>query len=92
MTLHRSTPTAQAWRRLRTGGFRQVELNLAGWTAVFGPGAIAGAVGGIVFDRPLIFAVAAGIIGGWLVAVLVDRWRWSGDLAPSLGAELGRAA
>lgn len=63
--------------QLRTGGFRQVELNIAGWAAVLGPGALVGLVGGIVLDRSLLVAVPAGTICSWLVAVSVDRWRWS---------------
>lgn len=63
--------------QLRPGGFRQVELNAAGWNAVLGPGALVGLAGGIAFDRSLLLAVPAGAICSWFVAVSVDRWRWS---------------
>ncbi|MBI4935092.1 MAG: hypothetical protein HY828_14510 [Actinobacteria bacterium] len=77
MSLRRATPTAHIARWLRTGGFRQIDLNIAGWTAVLAPGAAVGLVSGILLDQVLLIAVPAGLVCSWLVAVSIDRWRWS---------------
>lgn len=75
-TLRRATPVARAGSWLRTGGFRQADLNAAGWAAVLAPGAAVGLVFAIGFDQPLIVGVVAGATFSWLIALSVDRWRW----------------
>ena len=85
-TLRRSTPIARAGSWLRTGGFRQVDLNAAGWAAVLAPGAAVGLVFAIGFDQSLIVVVVAGATFSWLIALSVDRWRW---LRSGCGYDIG---
>ena len=97
VTLRRSTGGARILARVRDIlGFRQVGLNVAGWGAVLGPGALVGLVGGIALGRSLMVAVPAGAIVSWASALSADRWKWSrsecgydlGDLRPDVMADL----
>lgn len=74
--LYRSSWSGSALAVARTGGFRQVELNAAGWAVVLAPGAFLGAVGGVVLHRSLWLTAPAGAMCSWMIAVLVDGRRW----------------
>ena len=75
---------SQALRRLacfgRCGGFRMIELNLAGWLAVLAPGVLIGVVVAEVLGGDRLVGGALGLSLWWGTALTVDffRWRQSG--------------
>lgn len=62
-------------RGRRPGGFRTVELNLAGWSTLVAAGLAAGGLS-VVAGSPPAVALPAGVVVAWLVAVVLDTVRW----------------
>lgn len=57
------------------GGFRTVELNLAGWSTLVAAGLAAGGLS-VVAGTPPVVALPAGVVAAWLVALVLDTVRW----------------
>ena len=57
------------------GGFRSVELNLAGWATLAAAGLAAGALSAVA-GTPVEIALPAGVVMAWLVALVLDTVRW----------------
>lgn len=57
------------------GGFRTVELNLAGWATLAAAGLAAGGLSAVA-GTPLTIALPAGVVAAWLVALVLDTVRW----------------
>lgn len=75
-TLARASPLSRPWRAFRrTGGFRTVELNIGGWSAVLAPGAAIGFVVGRLISRR-VAATLAGSAVAWVLALVVDQIQW----------------
>lgn len=65
------------------GGFRTVELNLAGWATLAAAGLAAGGLSAIA-GTPLAVALPAGVVTAWLVALTLDTVRWR-DMETGVG-------
>jgi hypothetical protein len=77
-------------RTLHFGGFRSVELNVIGWSALVGTGAVLGTMLTVVSPARWFAAVPIGIGAVWIAVLLVDYRRWRG-LETSIGVGLGPA-
>lgn len=67
--------TSDPLRRRSPGGFRSVELNLAGWATLVAAGLAAGGLS-VVAGTPPAIALPAGVVAAWLVALVLDTIRW----------------
>jgi hypothetical protein len=74
------TYRASTWGRVaawaRTGGFRTVELNPAGWAALLVPGAVVGAGAALARGAPVASGAAAGSLAAWAAGLVADGVRW----------------
>lgn len=61
--------------RRSLGGFRTVELNLAGWATLVAAGLAAGGLS-VVAGSPAKIALPAGVVAAWFVALVLDTVRW----------------
>lgn len=73
--LRRRRPFDPLRDRRSFGGFRSVELNLAGWATLVAAGLAAGGLSAIA-GTPLRIALPAGVVAAWLVALVLDTVRW----------------
>ena len=75
---HRAGPIRQVLRRLlgRSGGFRMVQLNLAGWAALLAPGVAVGVLMGYLLGGHVLVVALAGALLAWLVGLVVDSLCW----------------
>lgn len=61
--------------RRSLGGFRSVELNLAGWATLVAAGLAAGGLS-VIAGSPAKIALPAGVVAAWLVALVLDTVHW----------------
>ena len=54
------------------GGFRSVELNAAGWSALVGAGLVAGGIAALAGAPPVI-ALPSGVVAAWAVVLVLDH-------------------
>jgi hypothetical protein len=93
LELRRSRRHDPLRERRSPGGFKGVELNLAGWSALAGTGLVVGALAALAGLPPAV-ALPAGVIAAWAAALVVDHLRWRSRLtgmgAGNLDATSGR--
>jgi hypothetical protein len=78
------------------GGFRTVELNIVGWSALVGAGLVLGAVVFFVTDLNVFVALALGVVMIWPTILVLDYRRWRNskthssrdDMTDESGAEI----
>lgn len=58
------------------GGFKTIELNAAGWSALIAGGAVAGAAASLASRAPLVPTIMLGVVGGWAALLGLDHRRW----------------
>jgi hypothetical protein len=83
-------------RRRFTGGFRTVELNARGWSAILGIGLGWGGIVVLLTSAPAIAALPAGMLLTWITFLAIDRHRHRnhvvhmgyGDLDAETGAAI----
>jgi hypothetical protein len=64
-------------RRRRTGGFRAVQLNLVGWTALLAPGSLAGTLIALRFHLPGLPGAVVGGLVAWVAGLVLDRRKFA---------------
>lgn len=75
--LVRSTWAARSWGAFRrTGGFRTVQLNIAGWLAVLAPGALVGLITGLIISQHVLAITVVCVAAAWSVALIADYLKW----------------
>ncbi len=73
---HRLEPRRGLSREMRAGGFKTVELNVVGWSALAGAGTAVGTAASFATRTPLLGSIALGVLGTWIVTVGLDHRRW----------------
>ena len=63
-------------RARRPGGFRTVELNVVGWSALVGVGLLLGGLLLLLTAIPAAVALPAGVLFTWAVLLILDNHRW----------------
>jgi hypothetical protein len=66
-----------AARRRRTGGFRAVQLNVVGWTALLAPGGLAWMLIALRFGLPPLPGAVVGALVAWATALVLDSRKWA---------------
>jgi hypothetical protein len=83
-------------RYLSRGGFKTVELNVVGWSALIGAGLAAGAIVALTTPVPAMISLPVGVVSIWILLLIVDHFRWrngevglsTDDLDPATGASI----
>lgn len=76
---HQLLSSDPLWRRSlrrRRGGFRTVDLNIVGWSALIGAGLVLGTIAVAVTPLRAALALPAGVVGVWIVLLILDHIRW----------------
>jgi len=87
--LRRSGTARRLRRGVHIGGFRSVELNLVGWSAVLGTGLVVGTVAALVATVAWWVALPVGVATVWIGLLIADYRRWR-DLSMGMGFGLTR--
>ena len=72
--------TKDPLRLSRTGGFKSVQLNLAGWGVLVGVGLLIGALVIRLTPLPVAVALPLGMLSTWGVLLLLDNHRWRNSM------------
>jgi hypothetical protein len=59
-----------------SGGFKTVDLNINGWSALIGAGLAAGAIVVLATSVPAVIAFPTGVVSIWILLLVLDHFRW----------------
>ena len=62
------------------GGFKNVELNVVGWSAVIGAGLAVGLIVSLATKVPTQVAMPLSVVTIWALLVSLDRYRWRNSM------------
>lgn len=74
------------------GGFKMVELNAVGWSALIGVGMAAGTVVSIATRASMPGSLVAGVLGTWGAVLALDHQRWRNSTASTSRGDLDKQA
>jgi hypothetical protein len=92
LSYHRAGRASEVrWLLRRSGGFRTVQLNVVGWSALLVPSALLGALIARLLEWSVIRGVAIGAIAAWRTGLVVDGARWRASSITYNCPDLSRA-
>ena len=76
--------------RMNHGGFRTIQLNVVGWSALLGTGSAVGSLISLPTRLPLVGGILAGVAGTWAGLLAWDERRWRNSTVAVSRGELAK--